>query len=455
VSASVIIVEDPLSAGNCGWEWASLCPDWTVSRRTVWEAFSLEQLRSPSQSLLVANAVPGTERAIQFFRWLRQNPLPVATFAIVREEDRELLEAAVDAVDDFLLWPVRVEELRQRISRLLSGQNLQNLEEIKTSLTADIGLRQLVGQDPSFLKIVAQVVLYGANDAPVLLSGETGTGKEQCARVIHLLSNRRKGPFIPVDCGALPDHLFENEFFGHARGAYTDARYEQKGLIGLAENGTLFMDEIDNLAPSTQAKLLRVLQERTYRPLGAEQFKQANARIVAASNRDLEQLVRDKQFRADLFFRINVLRIQLPALRHRRADIGLLSRHFIDEICKAAGMPRKLLSLSAIRRLEAYNWPGNVRELYNAMQRAVLCSTGVHISASTLDVCLTRDETAETSQTFRNAKYLAIRQFEQQYVRSLLEKHHGNVTQAAREAGKDRRAFGRLAKKYRVYEQTA
>jgi len=451
VSNGVIIVEGTHSTLLAESEWSAVCKGWSVSRRTLWESFSPELLRSCSESLLVANAVPRADGAIQFFRWLRENPIPVPTFAIVPEGDWELLQAAAESVDDFVVWPVRSEEFHKRVMRLLGGSS-QNLEEIKASLAGEIALKQLVGQDPAFLKILEQVVLFGANDAPVLLSGETGTGKEQCARVIHLLSRRHTGPFIPVDCGALPDHLFENEFFGHARGAFTDARADQKGLVALAQGGTLFLDEIDNLPPATQAKLLRVLQERTYRPLGSEHFQHANVRILAATNRDLEQLVRTKQFRADLFFRINVLRIHLPALRERRADIALLSRHFIDEVCKSAAIPRKILPLSVLHRLERHDWPGNVRELYNTIQRAVLCSASLQISPFAVDLNASPDADVQLFRNFRAAKQDAIQQFEQLYIKRMLEKHLGNLTRAAREAGKDRRAFGRLAKKYGLSE---
>jgi DNA-binding NtrC family response regulator len=445
----ILMIEHPSSSLHREWESNQLCQEWEVARRVPWDSLAPEQLRSCHESLLLANAVPGTKRAIEFFRWLRENPISIPTFAILPEEDDELLQAAADVVDDFLLLPFRAGELRNRVTRLL-GPKYPSLEDIQASLAGEIGLGQLVGQDPSFLKVLSHVALFGASDAPVLLTGETGTGKELCARVIHLLSKRRHGPFIPVDCGALPDHLFENEVFGHARGAFTDARSDQKGLVALAQHGTLFMDEIDSLAPAAQSKVLRLLQEHTYRPLGSETFKQADLRIIAATNRDLEQMVFQKHFRSDLFFRINVLRIRLPALRERHADVTLLSRHFVEDICKAAGVPKKVLSLAAMHKLEQHEWPGNVRELYNAIHRAVLFSPGPQIAASAVELNPCAHSGKVICPDFRSAKLNAIEVFERDYVRQMLEKHAGNVTQAAREAGKDRRAFGRLAKKYRA-----
>src|SRR5207247_1989977 len=172
---------------------------------------------------------------------------------------------------------------------------------------------------------------------------ETGTGKELCARAIHHLSSRRSFPFIPVDCAALPDHLFENEFFGHARGAFTDAHAEQKGLVAMAEGGTLFLDEIDALALTAQAKLLRFLEERAFKPLGADRFVKADVHVLAATNRSLEALIRNGQFRSDLYFRLNVLSLHLTPLRDRRGDIALLARHFVDACCVEGDLPRKSL----------------------------------------------------------------------------------------------------------------
>jgi DNA-binding NtrC family response regulator len=458
VSNRILIVEHPQSPPCCGGDQAVYAPEWKNARRASWDNFSPEALRAMKDSLVIANAVPCGAKITEFFHWLRRNPVSVPVFAILPADDGALLQVATETADDFLIWPVRPEELKTRIARLL-GPDPQDLTDIQTTLAAEIGLGQLVGQDPAFLSALAQVSLFGSCDAPVLLTGETGTGKELCARVTHLLSKRHRGPFIPIDCGALPDHLFENEVFGHARGAFTDARSDQKGLVSLAQGGTLFLDEIDSLSLAAQSKVLRLLQERTYRPLGSEVFKLAEVRIIAATNRSLEELVEKKVFRSDLYFRINVLRIRMPALRERRSDIAILCRHFIDEICKANDIPKKVLSPAASSKLEQYSWPGNVRELYNTMQRAVLCSPGTQIAASILHLDLPGDG-AGTSvyeaacKGFRSAKLHAIQRFEREYVKQMMEKHNGNITQAAREARKDRRSFGRLAQKYRVISAT-
>ena len=454
MSNRILIVEHPQSSPDCDGVLTEVSTEWENTRRASWDSFSPEFLRAMKDSLVIANAVPGGEKVTEFFQWLRKNPVSVPIFAILPADDGGLLRVATETVDDFLLWPIRPEELKTRIARLL-GPGSKDLTDIQTTLAAEIGLGQLVGQDPAFLSALGQVSLFGACDAPVLLTGETGTGKELCARVTHLLSKRHRGPFIPVDCGALPDHLFENEVFGHARGAFTDARSDQRGLVSLAQGGTLFLDEIDSLSLAAQSKVLRLLQERIYRPLGSEVFKQAEVRVIAATNHNLEELVEQKAFRSDLYFRINVLRIHMPALRERRSDIAMLSRHFIDEICKTNDLPRKVLSPAAASKLEQYSWPGNIRELYNTMQRAVLCSPGTQIAASVFHLASSGDSGPAgvceiACKGFRSAKLHAIQRFEREYVKQMMEKHKGNVTQAAREACKDRRSFGRLAQKYRI-----
>jgi len=421
--------------------------DLAVCRRSDWQSFIPEQLQLRDESLLIANAVPRSNEAVRFLRWLLEHPIDVPTLAILPAQDCELLQLAAEAVDDFLLSPVNEEEFLHRFTRLL-GPPPRAVEEVGASLAGELALQQMVGKDPVFQHVLVRVATFAGSDAPVLLTGETGTGKELCARIVHLISKRRHGPFIPVECGAVPEHLFENEVFGHSRGAFTDAHVDQKGLVTLAQGGTLLLDEVDALSLPLQAKILRLLQERTYRPLGSEHFRSSNIRIIAATNSNLERLVREKQFREDLFFRLNVLRVHLPTLRQRPEDIALLARHFVKEICATVESQAKVLSPASIRKLEGHDWPGNVRELYNTLQRAVLCTPGTQITSAQIDFC-SFDTAAQTSIThFRGAKLHAIEKFEREYVQNVLEKCGGNITRAAQAAGKDRRAFGRLAKKH-------
>jgi DNA-binding NtrC family response regulator len=439
----------------------------SIIRRSSWSSVNPERLLCHRDGLIVVNAVPKTEEALRCFAWLQGHVLQVPTFAVVPPEDAGFVRLAAESVDDFLLWPPHQEELRHRVSRLL-GPLSDNLEEVQRTFLGQMGLEKLVGRDPAFLNALSRVQMFGPSEAPVLITGETGTGKELCARLIHMLSRRRNGPFIPVECGAVPEHLFENEIFGHVRGAFTDARSEQKGLAALARHGTLFLDEIDSLSPAVQGKLLRLLQEQTFRPLGSDSICRADVRVVAATNLDLPALVQEKRFRSDLFFRLDVLRLHLPSLRERPTDIAILARHFGEEICAESGIARRTLSPASLRKLEAHDWPGNVRELYNAMCRAVLSSAGSAILPAHLDLGSQNtsgdsplDEQAlqdqdvglyslarHDSEDFRSSKMRAIQCFEKHYVQRLLKEFDGNITRAAAQAGKDRRSFGRLAKKY-------
>jgi DNA-binding NtrC family response regulator len=288
----------------------------------------------------------------------------------------------------------------------------------------------------------------------VLLTGETGTGKELFARAIHYSSPRKGHPFIPVNCGGLPDHLLENELFGHARGAYTDAHSSHGGLLAVAEGGTLFLDEIDALSLSAQIKLLRFLQDREYRPLGSSTTLTADIRIIAASNTNLRELVHAHRFREDLFHRLNILHLAIPPLRERLDDIPLFSGHFLLKISKQEGLEAKTLTQTALRKLQNYSWPGNVRELEGVIQRAVVMSTGSVIDAEdlelTTDVHSSSVPAVPMVRSLRETKNQIIVKFERAEIVSLLRAHQGNLSRAAREAGTNRRTLQRLMRKYEL-----
>lgn len=428
-----------------------------IGQALAWPDFHADALDGRRPAMILANASEACAGAHEFFAWLRTHSAGVPVFAVLPSDDPALIRAAMPAVDDFLLWPIRGDELFFRLQRLLEPES-PSRERLEQALAGELGCRQMVGEEPVFVDALLRLAQSGRSNAAVLLTGETGTGKELCAHALHLLSPRRAGPFIPVECGSIPEHLFESEVFGHAKGAFTDARSEQKGLVAMARGGTLFLDEVDSLSPALQGKLLRLLQEQTYRPLGSEQYCRADVRVVAATNCDLAALVRQQRFRADLYFRLDVLRVHLPPLRQRRRDIALLARHFATEICAKNGLGRKSLTPAALRKLESWPWPGNVRELHNAMQRAALTASGAEILPHHVtlgDECPLPEaiDHAQAMETFSAGKRRAIESFERTYVKDLLETFDGNITRAAREAGKDRRAFGRLAKKYRLGPQ--
>jgi DNA-binding NtrC family response regulator len=419
--------------------------------RVAWEPVEPVLQASGRHDLIVPVVSVFSEGALRFFKWLQEQGCGVPTLAVFNTETPcDALNLGLSAVDDFVSWPVRLEEWRQRISRLVASRDCA-AGSVRDRLTCEVGLTRLLGQDQAFLDTLAKIPIVARSGSPALITGETGTGKELCARAIHHVSDRRNQPFVPVDCAALPDNLFENELFGHTRGAFTDAHRDQKGLVALADKGTLFLDEIDSLSPSAQAKLLRLLQEKTYRPLGSEKFVKADLSVLAAMNRDPVSLVEKGQFRSDLFFRLNVFRLHLGPLRERRADIPILARYLVETTASEMQVGPKALTPAALRKLMGHGWPGNVRELGNVIQRAVLLAHDRnllpdHVVFSTEPVAPVG--TPVPAETFRQAKERAIKEFESSYVSRLFEKHGGNVTHAAREAQKDRRAFGRLLKKH-------
>jgi DNA-binding NtrC family response regulator len=444
---TLFVIEHSASSQLSG--WITELGELAITRRATWGNFVPELLTNCKEQIVVADAVLHSEQAIRMFHWLGEHSIRVPTFAILPGENAGLVQLAATCVDDFLVWPIHVEEFRQRLQRLLGPIGVPASHgEVNNQLINEVGLGQAIGQAPRFLEAMERVGRFAPYVAPVLLTGETGTGKELFARLLHLLSPRRRSPFIPVDCGSIPEQLFENELFGHVRGAFTGAQNEQKGCVGLAQGGTLFLDEIDCLSLSGQTKLLRLIQEGKYRPLGAEQFRNTDARIIAASNREIAKLVEAKQFRQDLFFRLDVLRVQLPPLRERPGDVGLLAKEFANRFCEANGLRKKVLSPASLRKLERHDWPGNVRELSNTIQRAVLTAQGPAITSSEIEIRQEKDGTSEEPVSFQSARSLAIERFERQFVQELLKRHRGNITHAALEAQKDRRAFGRLAKKY-------
>jgi len=319
----------------------------------------------------------------------------------------------------------------------------------------DFGELNLVGRSPAFLEVLELTKRFSACDATVLVQGETGTGKELVARAIHYLGARRNFPFIPVNCGALPDSLVESELFGHARGAFTDARDARRGLIAEAQGGTLFLDEIEVLTPKAQAALLRFLQDLQYRPVGGAVVRDANVRIIAASNANLQELARENRFRKDLLFRLNVLAVDLPALRERGRDVVLLAERFLRRLERQYRKPPKSIHPDAVSRLLHHEWPGNVRELENLVHREFLMTDEPVIHLHCLappgerlkdaqDVALSR----MTEFRFQEAKASAIARFERAYIVELLSRTRGNISQAARISGKERSRLGKLVKKY-------
>ncbi len=364
----------------------------------------------------------------------------------------DLNSTAWDDVDEYLVCPFREVDLIPRIKRVLrcTADAFSTNDPICRQDKA-IHYGTLVGQSPCFLKAVTQIPSLAATDATVLVQGETGTGKELFARAIHEQSRRKERAFVPVNCGALPDHLVENELFGHVKGAYTSADTPQRGLVAEADGGTLFLDEVDTLSPPAQVKLLRFLQDKQYRPLGSSKSYYGDVRVIAATNTNLTKHVVVQRFRQDLFYRLNILSLNIPPLRERIEDIPLLANYLLEVHQRTGPAGQLRFSTESIQKLLGYHWPGNVREMEGIVQKASFLARNCILGPETIDLSVETPHTySHGYSTMRDAKFAAVRDFEQAYLAKLLGTAQGNVTHAARLAGKDRRAFQRLLQKHHL-----
>jgi DNA-binding NtrC family response regulator len=311
----------------------------------------------------------------------------------------------------------------------------------------------MVGASPAFRKLENLLRKFAGYDAAVLIEGETGTGKELAARSIHYLSSRNDMPFVPVNCGAIPDNLIENELFGHRRGAFTGASESHHGLIAQASGGSLFLDEIDALSPKGQVTLLRFMQDQEYRPLGSVRPENGDVRIIVASNSDLMALAAEGGFRSDLLFRLRVLSVELPPLRDRQGDVEVLAAYYIRQFSLKYGKPMKTLDHDTLAWMNSYAWPGNVRELEHLIHREFLLSEMPVLSIQGKASPVERRRRSDRRRVdvgigFGTAKAQVVNDFEKKFLQELLTRAEGNVTRAAQLAGKERRALGKLIKKH-------
>jgi DNA-binding NtrC family response regulator len=361
-------------------------------------------------------------------------------------EPGEILRLLKAGAADFLTPPLRPVNVLPRLLRCvpLPSEGDQEFGKLRQTL----GLQQLVGESEVFKELVRTLPQIAGCDSGVLIEGETGTGKELFARATHYLSPRADRPFVPVSCGAIPADLVENEFFGHARGAYTGAFSEHGGLLKLADGGTLLLDDVDCLPDFVQPKLLRFLELGEYRALGSSNLRTGNVRIVAATNTSLSQLVQKKLFRADLYYRLNVIPLRLPPLRKRAEDILVLAMHFIRKFAAKSGKHVVGLTAGARERLLHHPWPGNVRELEHVIERGVVLSHQPLLDSA--DIRVRSRERPAQHESFNAAKRRIITEFERSYIERSLLAHQGNITRAAKGAGKDRRTFWELIRKHGI-----
>ena len=371
------------------------------------------------------------------------------------------IETAVESVKlgaaDYIVKPVLPDDLLATAERVLERERLRRENRVlRRQMERSYTFGELVGRGAAMKNVFDTIGRVAETDVDVLIVGETGTGKELVARSIHANSRRKNKRFIPVDCGAIPENLLESELFGHERGAFTGAHQRSIGLMELADGGTFFLDEVVSLPLSVQAKLLRALQERQVRRVGGKQEISVDIRVVAASNLNAADEIRAQRFREDLYYRINVGRIELPPLRERGEDVSLLINHFLDRYAKEMGRPVRKVSPEAMEILTSYSWPGNVRELQNVIKRALVMSRDEVLAVEDLPdeiVAQSRTTTQEEGMGLFILREQRIAAFERQYLTDLLKTHGGDVSESARDACVPRGTFYRLMKKYEIEPQ--
>lgn len=352
----------------------------------------------------------------------------------------------------FVTTPFTKKAILLHVQKFLPPEKIDLYDKIYVTMKTQTGFQLLKGNSPVILEVKAKILRIAPYDVTVLLQGETGTGKELCAKMIHYLSNRSQKAFVPVNCGALPSELIENELFGHKKGAYTNASTSEEGLICAADGGTLFLDEIEAIPEATQVKLLRFLEDKKYKPLGDSSYRTANVRILSAAKENLQELINQNNFREDLYYRLNVVQISLPPLRVRNEDIPVLTDHFIKRYSVIYQKEIKGITPQALMKLMHHEWQGNVRELENVIQESVVMNLTGWIEAEDLDMkkLEKQDEDTYPSDSFKRSKEQVVHNFENTYLKSVMLVCRGNISQAARLAQKDRRAFCRLLKKHDI-----
>jgi len=401
---------------------------------------------------VVDNVMPGVsglELIREISASMPENERPLTVMMTAHGSTQIVREAFKLGVEDFLEKPFEIDELLALARRAVRSQRLQTEKQYLISeRDAEFNHYGIVGRGRHMQEVIQRAELVAQTKSTVLITGETGTGKEMVARLIHHRSAQREMPLIKVNCAAIPETLLESELFGHVRGAFTGATMTKRGKFALADGGSIFLDEIGTMSTAIQAKLLRVLQEREFEPLGAERTQRVEVRVIAATNRDLKQLVADGKFQEDLYYRLNVIPIPIPPLRERREDIPVLIDHFLEKHCQRTGKPVSAVHPDVVDALRRYEWPGNVRELENTIERAVVLTQGPMLTSESISLL------GATSPATSGLPSLRLHQniewVERETIRRALDQSTGVKKDAAELMGISQRALSYYLAKYRL-----
>lgn len=417
---------------------------------------AIELLRNKQFDLIITDLKMGSISGLEILSSAKKtNPdLPVIMIS-----GYGTIEASVDAMQngafDFIEKPFTSKKLIESVKRALKKNIVHSFEQDENSNK----LEGILYSSQQMARVVGEIKKISSQNMNVLVLGESGVGKELVARAIHKLSKGNTHPFVPVNCGALPEDLFESELFGHERGAFTGAVKTKPGLLEFANSGTFFFDEIGDMSLPMQIKMLRLLEEKKIRRVGGNREIDIDVRIIAATNKNLEKQIDNGNFREDLYYRLNTFQIMVPPLRDRKDDIVLLAEHLLSELCRKGGLPQKSFSKGALEALKEYTWPGNVRELNNVVSRSFYSSAQDKrmIENDDLITFLSTDKDKLNkeilSQSYKDAKESVITKFEVDYLTHHLRENFGNISLTAQKCGLDRRSIHRLISKYNIIYQ--
>jgi DNA-binding NtrC family response regulator len=445
----VLVVDDAramrdlleLDLAECGFEVASCA---AADAALAWLAENACDVVLTDLNLGGANGIELARRVDE-----ARPDLPVVVLTAFGSIETAVLAIRAGAYD-YITKPIDMDALALALDRAVSHHALrQEVRRLRRVVDAAGRFEDLAGPSAAMRQVWDLLARVADSDASVLITGESGTGKEMVARALHARGKRRAGPFVAVNCAAMPETLLESELFGHARGAFTDARAARTGLFVEADKGTLFLDEIGELPLGMQPKLLRALQERVVRPVGGSADVPFDVRIVAATNRDLETAIEERAFRSDLYYRLDVIHVELPPLRARGSDVLVLAQRFVDEFAARAGKPVTTVSAAAAERLLAYTWPGNVRELMNCVERAVALTRYEQITVDDLPAKVRDHRPSHVLVASEDPSELVpLEEVERRYVLRVLESAGGNKTLAARILGLDRKTLHRKLERW-------